>query len=184
MRTNNLAFIDTETTGLNFDKHEIIELSGIIVSQVGVLEGNPQFEIIDEFNMKIKPERIEDADPIALKINHYNEEEWEDAVSLQDAISVFIEKTQKTILVGHNIAFDWAFLEKSLHRTGLQSRFQHYHMLDTISIAYAKLHGNDGIDRFSLHALCEYFKIENKKEHSALADVHATFELYKKLMVL
>ena len=34
MKIHNLAFIDTETTGTNPEKHEIIELAVVIVRQV------------------------------------------------------------------------------------------------------------------------------------------------------
>ena len=45
-------------------RHEIIEIGCVITT--------PRLEIIEKFELKIKPKHIEDADPIALKINHYN----------------------------------------------------------------------------------------------------------------
>lgn len=33
MKKHNLAFVDTETTGLDFDKHEIISIGCVIASQ-------------------------------------------------------------------------------------------------------------------------------------------------------
>ena len=57
MRKHNFAFIDIETTGLNLRKHEIIE--------IGVVLTTPTLEIIEEFEIKIKPENIESADPVA-----------------------------------------------------------------------------------------------------------------------
>lgn len=183
MRKHNLVFIDTETTGLNFDIHEIIELGGLVVSQAGVLEGKPHFEVLEEFNFKIKPEHIELANPTALKVNHYNEADWIDAISLAEALKHLTAIAKDGIMVGHNIAFDFCFIQKAFQTTKIENTM-HYHKLDTISIAYAKLHGNDDIDRFSLHSLCEYFSIENEREHSALADAKATFELYQKLMEL
>ena len=47
MRKENLAFIDIETTGLNMLKHEIIE--------VGCVLATPELEVIEEFELKIKP---------------------------------------------------------------------------------------------------------------------------------
>ncbi|KKS11066.1 MAG: hypothetical protein UU67_C0085G0001, partial [Candidatus Daviesbacteria bacterium GW2011_GWB1_41_5] len=37
-------------------------------------------------------------------------------------------------------------------------------------------------ERFNLGALAKYFGVENEKAHSALADIRATFEIYKKLL--
>lgn len=183
MKKNNLAFIDTESTGLDFDKHELIELGGIVVSQDWTNDSHPNFEIVEEFNFKIKPERIEDADPVALKVNRYDPKDWVFAYTLFEAMKLFSEKTKDTIMVAHNLAFDFGFIQKAFSKTGIENTM-HYHKLDTISIAYAKLRGNKSIDRFSLRALCEYFSIENKNAHSALSDARATFELYKKLLEL
>jgi len=61
---------------------------------------------------------------------------------------------------------------------------QYYHKLDTISIAWAKLHNEPDIDHFSLREMCKLFNITNKNPHSALSDARATYELYKRLMEL
>ena len=86
MKTHNLAFIDIETTGLNFLKHEIIEIGCVVTT--------PNLEIIEEFELKIKPENIENADPVALKVNHYNSSDWEGAMSLEKAINILCKKTK------------------------------------------------------------------------------------------
>ena len=99
-------------------------------------------------------------------------------------MEIFADKTAGTIMVAHNAPFDAAFIEKAFFDTGVKSRMHHYHKLDTISIAYAKLHDSANIEKFTLHELCEHFGIENKNEHSALSDARACFELYKKLMLL
>lgn len=179
MKKHNLAFIDTETTGLDFDTNEIIEIGGVIV-----IQGDGSFEIIDEFSFKIKPEHIETANPTALKINKYDPDAWKDALALSDAMKIFSEKTDNAVMIGHNISFDASFIEKAFRTTGIANKMYHYLTLDTVSIAYAKLNKIDDIKRLTLHELCDYFKIENKEEHSALSDARATFELYKKLMKL
>jgi DNA polymerase-3 subunit epsilon len=183
MKKHNLAFIDTETTGLNFDKHEIIELSCVLVSQSWE-GGKPSgYEILDELNIKIKPEHIENADPVALRVNGYNPADWTFAYSLEEGLKMLAAKTEGAIMVAHNACFDYGFLQKAFQKTGIENKM-HYHRLDTISIAFAKLHSNEDVDRFSLQYLCDHFGIENKKAHTALSDARATFELYKKLMEL
>ncbi|MFA5750774.1 MAG: 3'-5' exonuclease [Candidatus Paceibacterota bacterium] len=182
MKIHTLSFIDIETTGLNPDIHEIISIGGVLVKQ-NWLEKKPSFEKIDEFEIKIKPERIEDADRTALKVNKYDPADWVFAYTLKEAMNLFSEKTKDTIMVSHNIAFDHPFIEKALRITGLENKM-HFHKLDTISIAFAKLHGNQDIDRFSLRNLGDYFNIKNKNAHTALSDAHTTYLLYKKLMEL
>ena len=175
MRKHNFAFIDIELTGLNFLQHEIIEI-GCIIS-------TPNLEVVEEFELKIKPKRIEDADPISLKINHYNPALWEHAYGLEEAMKIFSEKVKNCIMVGHNVTFDALFLEYAFNRLGIANTM-HYHRFDTLSIAWAKLHREPDLEHFSLRELCERFHIINKRPHTALSDAYAAFELYKKLMEL
>lgn len=182
MKKQNLAFVDIETTGLDPDTHEIISIGVVLVFQ-DWSGTKPVFETIEEFELKVKPESIENAEPVALRVNGYNEADWIFAYKLPEAMKIFSEKTSDAIMVAHNISFDYIFIDKAFRTTGVPNKL-HYHKLDTISIAFAKLHGDKDIDRFSLRNLGEHFGIENKNAHSALPDARATFELYKKLMSL
>jgi DNA polymerase III subunit epsilon len=173
MKNHNLAFIDIETTGLNLIKNEIIEIGCVIT--------NPKLEMLEEFVLKIKPKRIKNADPVSLKINHYDKAQWKFAQDIKKVMQIFAEKTQDCIMVGHNVAFDSGFLEYAFAKTGVKNNM-HYHKLDTISIAFAKLSENAEVKHFSLRELCKYFDIENENAHTALGDAHATYLLYKKLM--
>jgi DNA polymerase III epsilon subunit family exonuclease len=175
MRKHNFAFIDIEATGLNLGRHEVIEIGCVLTT--------PNLEIIEEFEFKIKPERIEDADPVSLKVSHYKEDAWQNAISLEEAMKILSEKTRDCIMVGHNVAFDSAFLEFSFGKLGMVNTM-HYHRLDTISIAWAKLHRDPDVEHFSLRELCVRFGIKNEHAHTALSDARATYELYKKLMEL
>ncbi len=180
MKKHKLAFIDIETTGLDVDRHEIIQIGLVLVSQnwsgdIAV------FEVIEELELKVKPSRIETAEKVALKINSYNEADWVLGYTLPEAMKIFSAKTADAIMVAHNIAFDYLFIDKAFRVTGVPNKM-HYHKLDTISIAFAKLYGNEDVDRFSLQYLCDHFGIKNAKAHTALPDARATFELYKKLL--
>lgn len=175
MRKHNFAFIDIETTGLNLLKHEIIEIGCVLTT--------PGLEIIEEFEIKIKPEKISNADPVALKVNHYNEADWESAYKLEDAIKILLEKVKDCIMVGHNVVFDAEFLEYTFNKLQVENTL-HYHKLDTISLAWAKLNKEPDFEHYSLRELCLRFDIKNEHAHRALSDARATFLLYKKLMEL
>ena len=175
MRKHSFAFIDLETTGLNVRQHEIIEIGCVLTT--------PDLKVVEEFSLKIKPKNIANADPTALKINHYNEKNWEKAVDLEDAIKIFAEKVKNHIMIGHNVAFDSGFLEQAFSQTGV-SNTMHYHKLDTVSVAWAKMHKDPDLEHFSLRELCLRFGIKNEQAHTALSDARATYELYKKLMEL
>ena len=175
MRKHNFAFVDIETTGLNVRQHEIIEIGCVLTT--------PELKVIEEFELKIKPERIRDANPTSLKISHYREVDWISAHTLEKAMKILAKKTKDCIMVGQNVAFDSGFLEYAFAKTGLTHEM-HYHKLDTIAIAWAKLHREPDLKHFSLREMCVRFGIKNERSHTALSDARATFELYKKLMEL
>ena len=104
-------------------------------------------------------------------------------MNLEKAINIFSKKVKDCIMVGHNVSFDAGFLEYVFNQNKIKNSM-HYHKLDTISIAWAKLHNDPNLEHFSLHEMCERFGIKNERAHSALSDARATFELYKKLMEL
>jgi DNA polymerase-3 subunit epsilon len=164
-------------TGLNFEAHEITEI-GLVLAKHVISEktGKSDIENIGEFEWKVKPEHIETADPVALKINKYSEDAWKDAFSLTQALTEFTERTEGAILVGHNVAFDYAFLEQGFRTKQIENKM-HYHKLDTISLAYAVLYTNNELQKFSLRELCTFYGIENINARS-----RATFELYRKLL--
>ena len=167
-----LAFIDTETTGRGFE-HEIIEIA--------VVRANAfNFSIIDEWDVKIKPKHIENAEEASLKINGYNEHDWGDAFTLEDAMKVFLEKTENTILVGHNMVFDWYYIHKALEECNLKSTFW-FKCLDTISLAWLALRDKPEIKNLSIRELTRYFDIEQDRPHSALDDAQATRKLFIKI---
>ena len=181
MKTHNLAFIDTETTGTNPEKHEIIELALILAKQIEREGKGPRIEIFGEYEWKIKPERIEDAEEEALRINGYNETDWIFSLSLKSAMEDFAKKSEGCTFVSHNLTFDYNFLMKAFEKTNVENNM-HYGKLDTISIAFARLYDAPQATRFSLKALAELLKVENSKAHTALADTRALVEIYKKLM--
>ncbi|MFH1608395.1 MAG: 3'-5' exonuclease, partial [Patescibacteria group bacterium] len=168
MRKHNLAFIDLEMTGLDFTQHEIIEIGCVITDY--------KLKVIEEFEFKIKPKNIKNADKTSLKISHYNAKDWEVGYELEEAIKIFAKKIKDCIMVAQNIAFDFSFIEYNFNKLNIQNTL-HYHKLDTISIAWAKLHREPDLDHFSLREMCKRFDIENKNPHSALSDARATFEL-------
>lgn len=177
--TQPLAFIDVETTGFDPEVAEIIELAVVIAKMK-----DGELVVTDQLDLKIHPEHIEQADAQALRINGYNEADWLFAVDLKEAMKSFADKTEGAIFVAHNLTFDYSFINAAFKKTGVENKM-HFQKLDTISIAFAVLHGNeDEMNKLSLKALAEYYGIENKKAHTAFADTYATYEVFKKMLKL
>ncbi len=181
MNKYKLAFVDIETTGFSVENQEIIELGVVIAKPLN--DEATEYEVVEELDLKIKPKHIETADAQALKVNGYDEGAWIFAHSLEEAMKTFADKTEGCVLVAQNVAFDYAFLNKAFETTGVEDKL-FYAKMDTISMAFAKLHKKKDIDRYSLRKLCEYFGIENDKAHTALSDARATFQVFQELIKL
>lgn len=173
-----LAFIDVETTAIDNETGEIIEL-GLVLTKLK----DDTLTVVDQMDVKIHPKHIETAEPAALRVNGYNEADWLFAVSLEDAMRTFAEKTEGAVFVAHNLTFDYGFIDKAFKKTGVENKM-HYHKIDTIALAFGILFNQDDMNKLSLRGLCEYYSIENKKAHSAFADAYATYEVFKKLLKL
>ncbi len=132
MKKHRLAFIDTETTGFDSDLHELIEVGVVLVDQDWTME-IPTFKIVEEFEIKIKPKHIETADQTSLKINKYNELDWQDAYEIKEALKIINTKVKDCIMVAHNLCFDTSFIDKAYKQNGIKNEM-HYLRLDTISL--------------------------------------------------
>ena len=174
MRSRPLIFLDLESTGLQIQKHEIIE--------IGALKVDPKkpFRVLAELQICVKPEHIQNADKGALKIVGYSSEKWQDAIKLEQALSKLDEFAKDGILVGYNVSFDWAMLDRAYFALGRQDPF-YYHRLDVMPIAYSKLFSARKIKRFSLGEICKYLNIQRDTKHRALDDAKATYLVFKKL---
>ncbi len=177
LRDRPLIFLDLETTGLEVQKQEIIEIGAIKVEQ------KKPFKILDELSIKVLPTHLETADKNALKIVGYNERDWQEAISLTDALKKLDEFARDGVLVGYNVSFDWAILDKAYYLLGKQDPF-YYHRLDVMPMAFLKLNLKRSLQRFSLGEVCQYLKINRDKKHQALADSKATYLVFKKLFEL
>lgn len=173
-RSRPLIFLDLETTGLRAQKHEIIE--------IGALKVDPKkpFKVLGELQIKVKPKNIRWATKEALEINGYSAEGWKDAMELEDALKILDEFGREGVLVGFNVSFDWAFLDRAYFALGKRDPF-YYHRLDVMALVYFKMFSERKMKRFSLGEACRLLKIERKSAHRALDDARVTYLVFKEL---
>lgn len=177
MKGKKLAFIDIETTGINPMKHEITEIGCLIAKQ----NEDGTFVEIESFEVKVKPEHIETAEPEALRVNGYDESAWMFAHTQKEALTLISQKCEGCVMVAQNVSFDYAFLVNAFHTYAVADPF-FYAKLDTIPMAYLRFRKDPEMTNFTLRALCEKYGIKNEKAHTALADIRVTFEIFKKIM--
>ena len=169
-----IAFIDLETTGLDPACHEILEAAVIRVDGGTLAE-------IDHTDVRVHPERIEDASPEALRINGYAPEAWKDAASLGQALEWIAPLLDGAVLAGHNPGFDRAFLEAGCRRTGIAPPAWDHHLLDTASLAWP-LFASGRLASLSLDAVCAHLGIVRKERHRALADAANSLDVARRMI--
>lgn len=175
MRECKLAFTDTETTGLDPLFSEIIQLALVITD----LEGNEISE--HTWNMHpLHPERMVEE---AQKVNGYTKEKW-DALGVTDhatALREYSDLTEKCLLVGQGVYFDWSMISAELTRQSIPWK-GHYHIIDTASMVWPTFLRDPTIDSVSLHNICNHFGISNESAHDAMVDVKRTLAVYKRIV--
>lgn len=138
----------------------------------------------------IKPyTRADDTDelvsykPDAMAVNGLSEQqlinEGLDVKEVCKNLDKFIIRNNITTLIGHcSDNFDLPRIKYLFERfLGINIMDMMFFTNDTHAIAKRKL----TLPNYKLKTICEHFGIKNTKEHSALGDTYATYEVYKKL---
>ena len=175
---------DTETGGLDPLAHDLLSL-GCVASEEG--------QILESLEILIRhePYRVSAG---GMKVNRIDlVKHHEAALAPADALAAFDAFCDRNFgrgpitLLGHNIAFDQAFLGAFLRSQGreLEPRF-HHRTVDTHAFAAGLQEAGrlpKGL-RLSSGALFDCFGIapEPEKRHTALGDALATHHLYWKLV--
>lgn len=173
-RKRHLIFVDLETTGLDKDKHEIIDIGLMVVN-------GENFEVIEEYAAKIKPTHIETAAAEALQINGYSARKWKEAKDLEETLRKVASVSKDGMIAGWNIGFDWDFIERGFKKFKIRSTFN-YHKIDVQAIAYAALYKNKDVKSLRMRDIAAYFGIKLGDVHGAEEDTRVAYELFRKLM--
>ena len=170
-----IAITDIETTGLDHQVNEIVEIGLVLVSQ------KKPFKMIDMLSIKVAPKHLETASEYALKLNGYNAEDWVGAVSLWEAMALYGRKTKNAMFCAHNVTFDWSFIFAAFGATGVKNLMD-YHRVDLFTMAWIKLR-DSGLEKFNMNEVAKYLGIpEEPMPHSGINGAMTEYEIYKKLM--
>lgn len=161
---NKYIVLDIETTGLSKYRHGITEIAAIKVKNN---------KIIKEFHSLVNPEQK--IPRFITRLTGIDEEMVKDAPKINEVMPKLLKFLKNDIVVAHNASFDYGFL--SYNAELYANRCLKNRRLCTRKLA-TRLLPDVGSKR--LDNLCEYFDIVNEEAHRAMADVKATFELFKR----
>ncbi len=155
---------DLETTGLEYEHCEIIEIGA-----VKVVNG----KITETFSTLVKPKNSIPAD--ATAVNGIDDAMVANAPSIEQVLPDFYKFTRNAILVAHNIGFDSKFLiyygEKCHYNFDNE-------LVDSLALSRKYLHS---VKNHKLKTICDYLGVELINAHRALADTVATAKCFIKL---
>ena len=171
-----VVIFDTETSGLDAEKNQIIELAAIRVEAAG--SGLPR--IADSMDDFIKLPEGELLDPKIVELTHITDamlqEEGKTEADVATRFHQLITRTPgggKILLAAHNAQFDLLFVRQLLrgHRLGVELAF-----LDTLTI-----YKDRAPYPHKLEAAITHYKLENKvkNSHRAIDDTCALLEVLK-----
>lgn len=163
-RIKKYAVIDVETTGLDRTLDRIVEIGIVIV------EKNT---IVEKFETLVNPERSIPA--AASKVHGIYNEDVVHAPTYATISAHVAELLDGRIVIGHNVSFDIAFINRLLSENHLSIQIQ---SLDTVSLTRA-LHPE--LSSCKLDDLRGYFGLPTDGAHSALSDAVATHLLFERL---
>jgi len=177
--------IDIETAGFNAKKNALLEIAAVIVE----LNSDCDLYITERYTTHVIPFKNSELDEAALKFNGIDPyHPFRMAVDEKDALEMIFKPIRaaikrnnctKAILVGHNPAFDIAFLNAAIHRTQIKrSPFHPFSSFDTATL------GGLAYQQTVLAKVAQAAGIEwdNEKAHSALYDAEKTAELFCKIV--
>ncbi|MEI6542416.1 MAG: ribonuclease T [Methylococcales bacterium] len=175
------VIIDIETAGFNPKKNALLEIAAVIVEYNSLNE----LEITERYTTHVIPFKNSELDPAALKFNGIDPHHpFRMAIEEKDALDMLFKPIKhavkrnnctRAILVGHNPAFDIAFLNAAIHRT--QSKRSPFHPFSTFDTATL---GGLAYQQTVLAKIAQTAGLEwdNEKAHSALYDAEKTAELF------
>ena len=158
------AIIDIETTGGKFDSESITEIA--ILKYDGEI-------ILDQFSSLVNPEK--EIDSFVRKLTGINNQMLKNAPKFFNIAKRIINITDDCVLVAHNASFDYRVLKTEFRRLGYSYRKK---TLCTVNLS-KKLIPNK--NSYSLGKLTKSLGIPLKRNHRALDDAIATFNLFKLL---
>ncbi len=162
--------LDTETTGLNFQKDRIIE--------IGCLELVNDVPTGNVFHRYYSPGLIKISDA-AEKIHGLNNKILEKYPKFDDCLDDFIAYIKDSILIVHNASFDISMINSAFSRNNLEL-IDIEKCICSLVMAKKLFPGS----KVNLNALCKRYDIslEGREKHDAMTDCHLLAKVYLELI--
>ena len=166
---NRRLILDTETTGLDFDKDRIIEIACLELID-DVFSG-------EKFHNYYSPENIIISKQ-SEEIHGLSNDFLKKYKSFESEIQSFLEFIGNSQLIIHNAQFDLSMINSALRRIG-KKKIPEEQTLCTLELSKKKFPGSKN----NLNALCRRFGISlaEREKHSAITDCFLLLQVFQEL---
>jgi DNA polymerase III epsilon subunit-like protein len=199
MNYNNICVFDFETSGINKNTCEVLQIGAAIVDRWNL-------EVVDTFNSLAKPEDMDAIEEEALQINRIKREDLEVAPDIKIVWGQFVNWVNKynkskgplntfraAIPAGYNIiGYDMPIVQRYCKKFGPwdekrqeQKLFNQLHKIDLMDHMFFWTENNDTIKSLKLTSVCEWMgfaKEDIENAHDALQDVLNTSKIVVRLL--
>lgn len=174
---------DVEGTGLDFTRHEIIQIATLRLDK-------RTLEEVDRFATYVKPEHWELRDPNAMAVNKISYDVVAIAPDIQKALALLESKynPSEVLLTAYNSWFDMGWVRTSYSRLDRHSPFE-FHSFDIWALAYLYWSKNPGVPNpakpigFGLSDMAALLGVKTSGTfHDAMTDVEVEAEILRRLM--
>jgi DNA polymerase-3 subunit epsilon len=156
--------LDLETTGLEPDKDQIIEIAAVRFNFD---------ETLDTFESLIDPGCV--IPEASIAIHHITNDMVAGKPKIEEVLPSLLKFIGKSIIIGHGITLDIAFLVESARRHQISTTLASHPYLDTLRMA--RLYGQSPTN--SLETLRQHFNIQAEGAHRAMNDVVVNIDVFK-----
>lgn len=182
------CFIDVETTGLDPEKHGVIQVAGIIRPD--------HVDRVQIFDFRCKPFKNDLVNKEALALHNLKmedlqtlEEPLKTYGALTNLFSTYVDKFNrgdKMLFIGYNAGFDYNFMRKFWEKAGDKyfGSFFWFPYIDVMTIAMLHLkEQRHTMKDFKLVTVARAFglEVDETKLHEALYDISLTVFIYDKV---
>lgn len=172
--------LDTELTGLDAHRDDIIAIGALHMH-------GGRIELGSTFQELVKPTAVLDGRTVV--IHGITPSELEAQPAIGEVLASFLDYAAGTVLVGHCLALDLAFLNRDAKRSGLVALRNA--AVDTLSLfGWLRRRAADHpafaleLPAPSLFDLAEAFEIPVEAAHSAIGDAYVTAQIFQRFLPL
>lgn len=182
MFNKDLLVLDIESTGLDFTKHELIQIAAILLDKKTLKEKS-------RFETFIKPKHWAKRDPESMAVNQITWDMLKDAPDLKTALKKFQRKFGSNVIIApYGTILDTLMLRVSYRQCKMVYPYD-YHVYDiwpllyTYMASHKLLKNKHRFSGFSLDDAAKHFKIKVPAgRHTALVDCEVEADVLRHIL--